>query len=123
VRNTKQDHLTAEHLRSKTSPTQSQSSNVEKPPLVTQPELINPVDPQYPVDPVHHPEGTVIVEATVTAEGTVSNVELVQSVYPSYDNSVVEAVKKWRYKAGTVNGKPSEMKVRIPMTFKLDRGE
>ena len=91
---------------------------------VVQPSLVaeSYVLPAYP-----EPErkagsgGRVLVKAVIDPEGTAVDVEVVEGVegHPEFAQSAVEAVAKWRFKPGTIDGKPARMTVTIPVEFKL----
>jgi len=54
-------------------------------------------------------EGFVITRFTVKADGTTSDVEVVGGfTNPFLERPIVDAVSKWTYTPGTVNGKPAD---------------
>ena len=67
-------------------------------------------------------EGAVVVRALVGSDGHVLRVEIETSV-PGLDAAALAAVKQWRYKPATVNGKPRAVWVGVPVTFHLDSGK
>jgi TonB family protein len=70
-------------------------------------------------------EGEVIVEVEVTEEGSVEGMKVVQRVdgHPSMGESVMEAIRQWRFEPGTKNGVPVRTTVAIPFTFALQDDE
>jgi len=50
--------------------------------------------------------GSVIVDATVDASGVVRDVRFVRSGVPCVNQAVAAAIKQWRFKPGTLNGRP-----------------
>jgi TonB family protein len=74
------------------------------------PQLIESVKPDLgPCGVVDR--GYTLVEFTVTAEGSVRDVKLRRAVPTSCAESrIIEAVGKWRYRPGTVNGVPTALK-------------
>ena len=83
--------------------------------------------PEYAVQPIY-PEaakavgaqGVVFVQVTVGINGNVKDVKILKSFGNSAcDEAAIAAAKKWRFKPGTINGKPSEMTRTIPFNFRL----
>src|SRR5678815_4360427 len=76
---------------------------------VTPPEVERRVKPIYPAQALAlHLEGTVVVKAWVNERGRVDQVNLV-SGNPLLSKPAIEAVKKWRFHAALLNGKPTRM--------------
>jgi TonB family protein len=71
---------------------------------------VTKVQPQYPRYALQKGlEGWVIVEFTVNKEGTPINVEVVDSSPKNiFDDSAIDAAKKFRYTPRYVDGKPVE---------------
>lgn len=62
--------------------------------------------------------GTVVLRVYVNAEGRAETVELKQSSgYPSLDQSAKTAVQSWRFRPGTVDGKPVAEWYQQPIPF------
>jgi protein TonB len=89
------------------------------PPANTDPEAIERVAPVYP-DSARHAgiQGTVVVKALVSSEGHVLRADVQESV-PALDAAAIVAVKKWRFKPATVEGKPRAVWVTVPVNFAL----
>lgn len=66
-------------------------------------------------------QGIVEVEAVVMSDGTVGQVQIVRSLDDRFglDEKAVEAVKRWRFRPGTRQGKPVAVLVNIELTFTL----
>jgi protein TonB len=65
--------------------------------------------------------GTAIVEVTVGADGVMRRCSLVVSSGNSQlDEAALQAVRVSKFAAGTRDGKPIQMKVKVPFRFKLD---
>jgi protein TonB len=62
--------------------------------------------------------GSVIVEAAVTTEGEVEKVQPV-SGNALLSSAAVAAVKKWKFKPFTAEGKPAKAVVRLAFNFTL----
>jgi len=64
--------------------------------------------------------GTSIVEITIGADGAVLACSLTASSGNSFlDSSALGAARSSKFAAGTKDGKPVEMKVKVPFRFKL----
>jgi protein TonB len=65
------------------------------------------VTPQYPVRAAANGlEGTVLVQYDVTTMGTVENVVVIESSNRIFDQAAIDAVYRFRYKPGIVDGVP-----------------
>ncbi len=104
--------------KSNSSPLAVASTVVNASPLYAH----NPI-PEYPtVAKRRHWEGIVTLSVEVTARGTVASIQLLESSgYDILDKTAVQAVKTWRFLAGTVNGKPISSKVTVPVHFTLTK--
>jgi len=81
--------------------------------------LLKQVEPEYP--PIAIPqklEGTVILQAFVGQDGSVRDLKLVRG-YFLLGRAAFDAVRQWRFKPYTQNGKPSEFQTYITISFKL----
>jgi protein TonB len=82
-------------------------------------QLVRRVAPVYPAEARRQRvEGTVNLSATVMENGSVSDVQVVDGP-PVLARSAVEAVKRWRYKAFEIDGKPATKEIRISVDFKM----
>ena len=57
--------------------------------------------------------GFPILEAIIDEHGEVQNVRLLNPVHPCLEESILPAIRQWRFKPGTINGKP------VPVIFNL----
>ena len=86
------------------------------------PSALSLIQPPYPEEARKAgAEGTAIVEVTIGADGAV----LGCSLATSSGNSLLDAAAKGaaqgsKFAPGTIDGKPVEMKVKVPFRFKLD---
>lgn len=86
------------------------------------PNALSLIQPAYPKEARKAGvEGTAMVEVTVGPDGTVLGCSLATSSGDSFlDDAAVGAARNSRFEPGTVDGKPVEMKVKLPFRFKLD---
>jgi TonB family protein len=80
---------------------------------VTAPRVIHRVEPRYEKCKDITLSGVPVLEAVIDVDGRVRDVHLIRAVHPCIDQSVVEAVKQWRFEAGTLNGRP------VPTIFNM----
>ncbi len=64
-------------------------------------------------------QGIVIVQAIVDKEGNVTNVKLLRSLPMGLGEEAVKAVKNWKFKPGTLNGKPVDVYYNLTVKFSL----
>lgn len=64
--------------------------------------------PEYPkIDADIGRPGQVIVLTRIDDEGAVIDVQLIRSWHPNFVTSAIDAVKQWRFKKVTAEGKPA----------------
>jgi protein TonB len=77
-------------------------------------------DPQYTeVARKARVEGLVILEAIIDREGNVTDVRVLKGLPLGLDTAAIEAVKKWRFKPGTLNGAPVPVIYNLTVNFRL----
>jgi len=87
---------------------------------VSAPQLIYRVEPEYTEEARKAKyQGTVVLYAVVDVDGLVRNVRIVRSLGLGLDEKAVEAVKQWKFKPGTKDGKPVPVAASIEVTFRL----
>jgi len=64
-------------------------------------------------------EGTVIVLAYVDKSGNVTRAETIRAIGGGCDEAAVDAVKKTKFTPGMQRGKPVNVKVSVPVKFRL----
>jgi protein TonB len=66
-------------------------------------------------------EGNVVLDVVVLADGGIGEVNVEKSLDSIYglDRNAVAAMKKWKFKPGTKDGKPVAVRVNVAMTFSL----
>jgi TonB family protein len=81
--------------------------------------LVSQVQPVYPQRAKYdHVEGTVVLHVLIAKDGTVKNVAYVSGPEELKDTSI-EAVKQWRYKPTTLNGKPFEVDTTVAVVYTM----
>jgi protein TonB len=64
--------------------------------------------------------GVVVVEAIVNKQGEVEQVKVLKGLPMGLSEQAVEAVKKWRFHPGTLNGQPVEVIFDLTVNFTLE---
>jgi len=84
------------------------------------PKLVQKIAPQYSeqarIDKV---EGIVTLKVLVDAEGHTSDIRVVKSLGHGLDENAIDAVQKWLFQPGTMNGKPVAVGAVIEVPFQL----
>ncbi|MCB2203710.1 energy transducer TonB [bacterium] len=65
-------------------------------------------------------EGTVVVLAYVNKDGKVTGTEVMRGIGGGCDEAAMEAVKKVTFNPGLQRGKPVNVKVSVPVRFRLN---
>jgi TonB family protein len=82
-------------------------------------QLLRRVDPVYPAAAqANRIQGPVVLEATIGTHGFLRHIRVV-SGDPLLADSVLDAVRGWRYRPRTVRGRAVETETRIVVNFQL----
>lgn len=74
--------------------------------------------PQYPLElRKSKVEGSVQVVFYVDKDGRVLNPQVERSSHPAFERPALEAVRQWRFEAGTRSGQRVNFKMRVPISF------
>ena len=81
--------------------------------------MIKKVDPDYPPQAMSQRlEGPVVLLAWVGTDGSIRDLKLVRG-YFVLGRAAFEAVKQWRFKPYSQNGKAIDFQTYITVTFKV----
>jgi protein TonB len=87
---------------------------------VRAPVLVARAEPEYPEAARRlHLEGMVILEAIISADGAVGDIRVVHSANPLLDAAAEKAVRQWRYRPATLNGRAVGVYLTVTVTFGL----
>jgi len=82
--------------------------------------LLSHTEAKYPEDArAKGIEGTVVVRFTVDHDGIPQNIQVTKSLYPSLDQSAIEAVRTWRFEPALKNGQPVSMVLESALDFSM----
>lgn len=88
---------------------------------VREPVALERADPDYP-EPARraHQQGTVVLEAIITASGAVQEVRVLKTLNPILDEAAMRAVRQWRYRPATLNGRAVPVYLTVTVKFGLN---
>ncbi len=87
---------------------------------VAAPVKINAPQPQYTeIARKARLQGVVIVQAIIDKQGTVTNVKVLKGLGMGLDTAAVDAIKQWKFKPATLNGKPVAVYYNLTVNFRL----
>jgi protein TonB len=87
---------------------------------ITEPVKISAPNPLYPEAARRaRITGAVILECTIDKSGRVNEVKILRGLPLGLTEAAVDAVKKWRFKPSTLNGKPVEVLYVLTVRFNL----
>ena len=87
---------------------------------VKAPEKILAPQPQYTeIARKARIQGVVIVQAIIDKEGNVTNVKVLKGLPMGLEEAAVSAIKQWRFRPATLNGKPVTVYYNLTVNFKL----
>jgi periplasmic protein TonB len=88
----------------------------------TQPVVTYQVRPMYPVElATARITGEVVVDFVVDAEGIPVRLFVLRSTRKEFEAPALAAVAKWRFKPGTLDGKPVPTHMAVPIVFEMDK--
>ena len=89
---------------------------------VKAPIVITRVQPEYPPLLARtRLAGSVMLESIIAEDGTITSVRVVRSTHPLFEQSAMRAVKEWRFRPGTLRGKPVATIFQFTVTFETKR--
>ncbi|XP_020900709.1 uncharacterized protein LOC110239335 [Exaiptasia diaphana] len=87
---------------------------------VQKPEKVSAPQPQYTeIARKARIQGVVIVQAIIDKAGNVTNVKVLKGLPMGLSEQAVEAIKKWKFKPATLNGKPVDVYYNLTVNFRL----
>ncbi len=85
---------------------------------VTAPSLLKKVDPQYTEEAKSaRLSGRVLLRIVVTEVGTPEEIEVISPLGFGLDEKAVEAVQRWKFKAGMKDGAPVRIRAEVEVNF------
>jgi TonB family protein len=81
------------------------------------PQIIHQADPEYSKWSHGGSQGTCVLELIVDDEGVPRNLRVVKAIGDGLDEKAVEAVRQWRFRPATKDGKPVAVLINVEVTF------
>src|ERR1700736_4068641 len=78
--------------------------------------LLQQPDPVYP-ETAKGQKGTVVLQVLIGRDGTVQDAKFLQGSL-AFARTAIEAVKQWRFKPFTMNGRPVSAQTQLTLNFK-----
>jgi TonB family protein len=86
----------------------------------TQPVLLTRKDPEYSEEARKAKfQGMVELSIVVNAAGQVTDIRVLHGVGLGLDERAIDAVRQWKFRAGTVDGKPVSTRAVVEVNFRL----
>lgn len=87
---------------------------------VKPPEIVHRVEPNYTEDARRsRVQGVVILEAIIDAQGNVTDVRIIKTLADGLGEEAAKAVRQWKFRPGTQNGKPVPVIFSLTVNFRL----
>jgi protein TonB len=87
---------------------------------VVAPVLVHRVDPAYPEWARRiRLEGLLILQAVIGTGGEVQELTVLKSAHPALDAAARDAVRQWRYRPATLNGRLVRVFLTVTVEFRL----
>ncbi len=87
---------------------------------VSAPTLVYKVDPEYSEEARKAKfQGTVVLYIEINERGLPQNPRVIQALGMGLDEKAIEAVMKWRFRPGYLNGKPVTVSAQVDVNFRL----
>ncbi len=88
---------------------------------IRDPEIISKVEPKYPgLARRKRVTGRVVLQAVIRKDGKVGELKVLRGAGGGdcgFEEAAMEAVRKWRYKPGMIDGQPVDVYFRIVVDF------
>lgn len=87
---------------------------------VSRPELVFKPEPEYSEEARKAKfQGTVLLAIVVLADGSTSNIRVIRPLGLGLDEKAIEAVRKWKFRPSTKDGKPVPVHANVEVNFRL----
>jgi TonB family protein len=84
------------------------------------PAPLQKVDPKYPQTLVNERvAGEVILYAVIRRDGSVDSIQLVRGIDQQLDANAINALRQWKFRPGSKQGKPVELEAIVHIPFRL----
>jgi TonB family protein len=88
---------------------------------VTAPRVLSRADPEYSEEArAAKINGTVLLQVVVGKDGIAHHINVLKGLDGGLDIKAVEAVQKWKFEPGTLNGEPVDVRAQIEINFRTE---
>jgi len=88
---------------------------------VKAPTVLERIEPQYTeVARRARVQGIVIIEAVIDRQGNVTEARILKGLPMGLDAEALSAIKRWKFKPGTLNGNPVPVYYNLTINFRLE---
>jgi TonB family protein len=85
---------------------------------VTSARVVSRVEPRFPPAFIHSVrEAIVVVRCVIGQDGTIREPEIVRSSFPPFNDSVLSALRQWKFAPGMMHGQPVDTWFELSVTF------
>ncbi|HYG11707.1 MAG TPA: energy transducer TonB [Pyrinomonadaceae bacterium] len=82
------------------------------------------VMPVYPAETIKKAQqGIAVVEAQYNGKGEVTETIVIEAAAPEIGQAVVDAVKQWKFKSSSLDGKPISVRGKLTFYFVIDKNK
>jgi periplasmic protein TonB len=87
---------------------------------VKAPIIVHKVEPVYPAVMMRtRVPATVVVRCVIDRNGQVRDAEIISAAMPPFNDAVLAAVTKWRFRPGTLRGRPVDTYLNLTVNFSV----
>jgi periplasmic protein TonB len=89
---------------------------------VKKPEILSRIEPRYTeAARMSHTEGVVVLQAIIDEQGFVTGLKVLRSLPMGLDQAALDAVRQWRFKPATLEGRAVKVYFNLTVNFKIQR--
>jgi protein TonB len=89
---------------------------------VKKPEILSRIEPRYTeAARLAHTEGVVVLQAIIDEQGYVTQLKVLRSLPMGLDQAALDAVRQWRFKPATLEGRAVKVYFNLTVNFKVQR--
>jgi protein TonB len=82
---------------------------------------VRTVPPEYPYELRRDGiAGVVTLSCVIDEQGNVTQLAIEKTTNPGFNNSALDALKRWKFKPARIDGNPVAKRVVIPLRFNLE---
>jgi protein TonB len=87
---------------------------------VKPPVIISRIEPDYPALMIKiRKPGRVVVQCVISRDGSIQRIAVVDATNQLFADAAVAAVQRWRFKPGTLNGRPVDVMYHLTVGFSV----